>query len=378
MAKLTDKLVGVGVKPELSPNPDGSGYVKQVEIVSHEGSTIYFLDGDGVTQSATAEENVLYIQLDGRQYKYNHGQWLRVESGPNTQLKEGGRGTPVHENTKPKVRPRVFSEPVALQEDTYYKGKLLEDLIGSGSGGGEDSGINIVKFSDVALNSGGQASLVPTVEQWSLMADTDKECVVIVGLTSGATLCLNRVAVATSRIIFASQNSTTEYVEDATAVFIHVDGDGYYSGGIIVTTMLEANITLDDNVEYAELDNITVNGETYVMPKYYVHDVILIKPDLIAHFSIISHDINAILTIDDLWQWLSDNGYNSLDSSLKGYFAFVASSGETMYRAFADTHNEEGDIIKTITIDGSYSNFTYFLNEVGSVFTMIHSTYEVQ
>lgn len=131
--KLTDKLVGGGVKPELSPNPYGSGYTKQVEV-------------DNLLSIANPEVNVLYI-CQGRKYKYAHAiidpatnkvlvpaGFVRVENGPQNYNVDGGRGTPVHENVAPQVPPRVFNEPVALNGGVTIKGKKIEDYIDSEGG----------------------------------------------------------------------------------------------------------------------------------------------------------------------------------------------------------------------------------------------------
>lgn len=132
--KITDKLVGSGVKPELSPNPNGSGYTKQVEV-------------DSLVSIANPEGNVLYI-CQGRKYKYLAQAiidpatnkvlvptgFVRVENGPQVHNVDGERGTPVHENVAPQVPPRVFNEPVALNGGVTIKGKQLEDYIDSEGG----------------------------------------------------------------------------------------------------------------------------------------------------------------------------------------------------------------------------------------------------
>ena len=126
MSKLTDKLVGVGVKPDLSPNPEGSGYIKQVNVNGYSTSDI-----------VGPQPNVLYILLDGRQLKYvlePTPHYVRVENGPDYQKVEGERGTPVHENVPPQERPQVFSGPVAFQEEPTIKGKKLGDYIDSQGG----------------------------------------------------------------------------------------------------------------------------------------------------------------------------------------------------------------------------------------------------
>ena len=185
-------------------------------------------------------------------------------------------------------RPQVFKNVVldTLKAKGFIQIKdknALVDRFGNPvipqSGGEDGAEVNIIKFSNVLLDSDGKATLTPTAEQWNIMANDAEECIVVIQLQNGVKFVLSRVHIDTSRIIFASQHSTTETLEDATATFIHVDGDGYYSGGIVVDTMLEANGVLDEQTEYAELHNITVNGETYVMPeaggKLYNHLIAL-------------------------------------------------------------------------------------------------------
>lgn len=135
MAKLTDQLVGKGEKPKLSPNPDGSGYIRQV-------------NAEAISDIAAPEENILYV-VAGLKYKYLKAPIVepgtdkiivpagfhRVGETPAVALKKGEYGTPVKENQAPKKRPQVFPGPVAFQDDVFYKGKLLEQQGGSGGGG---------------------------------------------------------------------------------------------------------------------------------------------------------------------------------------------------------------------------------------------------
>ena len=135
MAKLTDQLVGKGEKPKLSPNPDGSGYIRQV-------------NAEAISDIAAPEENVLYV-VAGLKYKYLKAPIVepgtdkvivpagfhRVGEASAVALKKGEHGTPVKENQAPKKRPQVFAGPVAFQDDVFYKGKLLENQGGGGGGG---------------------------------------------------------------------------------------------------------------------------------------------------------------------------------------------------------------------------------------------------
>lgn len=115
------RVLGI-VCGKLSPNPDGSGYVRQVIVP--EGETI-----------DEPEENVLYIYRN-QKFKYLYAPitepgtnnviipagWVRVDNLPNLHLKDGGRETPIKENQKPRVRPQVFSNPVAFNEIVQTKG----------------------------------------------------------------------------------------------------------------------------------------------------------------------------------------------------------------------------------------------------------------
>ena len=132
-----------GVVGELSPNPAGSGYVKQVVV-------------DSLSSVVSPEPNVLYIVGD-KKYKYlsapivNPGTnevlvpagWNRVGARADSFSKEGERHDPkiVNEaSRKPDgfIPPRVFNEPVALNGGVTIKGKTIEELIGQGGGSSED------------------------------------------------------------------------------------------------------------------------------------------------------------------------------------------------------------------------------------------------
>ena len=152
MPKLSDKIVGKGQKPELSPNPDGSGYIRQVKI-------------NALSDIAAPEENVLYVTRD-QKYRYLKAAivepgtnrilvpagFVLVENAPDLVLQKGEHGTPVKENQAPKQRPQVFAGPVAFQDDVYYKGKLLENQEGGGGSGG---GSNIPYEIEPTIGSSG-------------------------------------------------------------------------------------------------------------------------------------------------------------------------------------------------------------------------------
>lgn len=124
---LSDKVVSKGEKPKLSPNPDGSGYVKQVLVSS-----------DSTSGIIDPEENVLYILSDGRQFKYlidHDPHFVRVENGPNYQTKDGGRETPHRVVTSPKEAfEKIFNGNVGFNGGVFVKGKKLEDYIDSQGG----------------------------------------------------------------------------------------------------------------------------------------------------------------------------------------------------------------------------------------------------
>ena len=126
----TEKQIGV-YYGELSPNPDGSAYIKQVDVAA-------------LTDVVSPEENVLYI-VNGVKWKWyaapviNPGTkevlipagFSRVEDDPSLLKVDGGRETPVIENQRPKERPVVHNEPVAFNNDVTYKGKPLDEIGGS-------------------------------------------------------------------------------------------------------------------------------------------------------------------------------------------------------------------------------------------------------
>lgn len=145
--KVTDQKVpegkiisGVpGVVGELSPNPAGSGYVKQVVV-------------DSLSSVVSPEPNVLYIVGD-KKYKYLSAPvldpstnevlipagWNRVGARADSFSKEGERHDPKIDNEasrKPDgvVPPQVFNHPVAFNGGVTIKGKEIEDYIDSQGG----------------------------------------------------------------------------------------------------------------------------------------------------------------------------------------------------------------------------------------------------
>lgn len=220
--KLTDKLVGDGVKPELSPNPYGSGYTKQVEV-------------DSLLSIDNPEVNVLYI-CQGRKYKYAHAiidpgtnkilvpaGFVRVENGPQVHNVDGGRGTPVHKNVAPQVPPRVFNEPVALNGGVTIKGKTIEELIGQGGGSSEDgpkvyevedlstlpsATVAQLKMGDIVVTSSNGMSYLYTVtykEDKELNEDLEVNAIYLVNV--------NGVQVEEHRYVYDEENE--EWVYDA-------------------------------------------------------------------------------------------------------------------------------------------------------------------
>lgn len=241
MGKLTDKLVGQGTAPELSPNPNGSGYTKQVEIISHNGSTIYFLDGDGNTQTGTAEENVLYLEGELK-YKYLRNAiikpgtneivvpagWVRVENGPNSYKKDGGRGTPVHENVQPQVPPRVFNEPVALNGGVTIKGKKLEDYVDTHGGVTHeelDEAIQGVEqqITDLPDLNADNFDSGDATEGQVLTANGEGGAAFVTPSTEKG-LYLHRVAFTTSRIIEVISNDNTPFTNSTIAAWLYNHG----------------------------------------------------------------------------------------------------------------------------------------------------------
>lgn len=137
------RILGV-VRGILSPNPEGSAYIKQINATSISGTTVYYEDKEGNTQSVSAEENVLYVLPDGRKLKYLKAAivepatkvvlvpagFVRVDNLPSFHAVKGGQ-TPVYptRESKEKVRPIVYNEPVALNGGVTIKGKSIEDYV---------------------------------------------------------------------------------------------------------------------------------------------------------------------------------------------------------------------------------------------------------
>lgn len=116
---------------ELSPNPAGFGFTKQVTVNS---------------LSSPGAPNVLYLvpQYDGEgrvkeyyRYKWNvyKSAFERIfEPVNNVSYEKGEHATPVVENTAPSKAPeKIYNGPVAFNDDIFYKGKKLpeEDEVGS-------------------------------------------------------------------------------------------------------------------------------------------------------------------------------------------------------------------------------------------------------
>lgn len=165
--KLSDRVYAKGVKPELSPNPKFSGFTKQVICELDDG---YFSIEDFVDLSDTTyydaekgdwlriEPNTLFV------LEYPNGDkeyWTVVDPNlstsddedfvpttpeenlirvypeyPSVDAREPGKtptpalvkgsNTPnLKENQAPRKRPRVFSEPVAFQEEVFVKGREI-------------------------------------------------------------------------------------------------------------------------------------------------------------------------------------------------------------------------------------------------------------
>lgn len=129
---LSDHLVGEGEKPELSPNPALSGYVKQENVsslpVSPKADVLYILNGVPYRWLKAA------IVEPGSDKVIIPAGWVRIGPAPNLKLNKGLHATPVEENQAPKVQPKVFTEPVHFLAGIKIKGKNLEDYIDSEGG----------------------------------------------------------------------------------------------------------------------------------------------------------------------------------------------------------------------------------------------------
>lgn len=250
MAKLTDQLVGKGEKPKLSPNPDGSGYIKQIEAAA-------------LSEIVHPEENVLYI-IGDLKYKYLKAAivepgtnkvivpagFIRVGEAPNLALHKGEHGTPVKENQAPKQRPKVINEPVAFQNDVFYKGKLLEQQGGGGGGG---------NVSDLYLELAGE----PTQAQLEQIY-TQKPDVLRIGMGSSENVVVlykSKQSEADSRLYYFNVQTSEGNVEVMKIEYSEEDGyiieeyewslDGIVSG-------------TNDGTNWTSL---TINGETHGIPQ---------------------------------------------------------------------------------------------------------------
>lgn len=178
--KLSGQVYPKGVKPELSPNPKFSGFTKQVKCLfgkddlsvhdfidlndttyydanKHdwlriEPNTLFVLEypngdkeywtvvdpnlsqveGEDAT-SETPDENLIRVYPE-----YPSADAREPGKTPTPVLVKGSNEPNLKENQEPRKRPRVFSEPVAFQDDVYYKGQLL------GEGGGSSSNTKYV------------------------------------------------------------------------------------------------------------------------------------------------------------------------------------------------------------------------------------------
>ena len=134
-------LVAEKVAPELSPNPAGFGFTKQVQVDSLPDSgafdTLYLLriyDPNGHV-SDYYRYKWTCDKTAGAAGERTQPHWERVFNPVNNVKHEDGEhATPVHVNTAPQAAPeKVFKGKVVFEEDIYYKGRKLpeEDEVGS-------------------------------------------------------------------------------------------------------------------------------------------------------------------------------------------------------------------------------------------------------
>ena len=158
--ELSDRLVSEGKKPELSPNTDGSGYIKQINV-------------DSRSSVVSPEENVLYL-VRGVKWKWTAEEgWIRVGYEPQSRMQDGGRSTPVHVNTAPKVAPeKIFNGDVVFNGKVFLKGQELEPGSGGGSSendarvwvgdyiGDETKFTSEMKVGDIIVNDSGFVGII--------------------------------------------------------------------------------------------------------------------------------------------------------------------------------------------------------------------------
>ena len=272
MSKLTDKLVGPGEKPKLSPNPDGSGYVQQVEV-------------DSLSSVVDPKENVLYL-VEGRQYKYLKeaiihpgtqqvivpAGWVRVENGPQSLKVNRGQETPRKVVTEPKERPQVFNIPVSFLKDIFVKGKKLEDYIDSEGGVTEEEMHQYVPqaIAQATANDAKVWEFIDIFEESADLTDYDISLVkpgdIIVDEGMGMVGIVAQKG--TNEIyIYAFDNNPTLYfygsanLEAWTEVLASVTGTKLYQHSLLINNTIEIivistdyfNITGDDSADFRNL-----------------------------------------------------------------------------------------------------------------------------
>lgn len=223
--KLSDRVYAKGVKPELSPNPKFSGFTKQYVIELKNGTYGYediidVLLSDHIILSESVffdenevehplEPNILFIVKIGNETQYYtvvdpkpqgdetpaenlirvYPEYPSVDARepgktPTPALVKGNNTPNLKENQAPRKRPRVFSEPVAFQDDVFVKGKLLgvefkqiavgqyrSDVIVDPGSGRTNYGINFVPQEWIEFNNWGDATEEEIAQLQKAMAD---------------------------------------------------------------------------------------------------------------------------------------------------------------------------------------------------------------
>ena len=134
-------LVAEKAAPELSPNPAGFGFTKQVQVDSLPDSgafdTLYLLriyDVNGLVKDYYLYKWT-YDRAAGADGGRTQPHWERVYNPiNNVEHKDGEHATPVRENTAPTPAPeKVFKGDVIFNGNIIYKGKKIknEDDVGS-------------------------------------------------------------------------------------------------------------------------------------------------------------------------------------------------------------------------------------------------------
>ena len=130
-----------------------------------------------------------------------------------------------------------------------------------------DSDVNIITY-DVTLSSD-TATITPTEDEYELMQDVSKECIVVINYNSGSHSTLSRVTVSSGRVIFSAQRPYSDGLEDVTAEFDRIGTESPYTytgtltiseissgGGLDPATAADKVLVSNDSLEWEESDSV--------------------------------------------------------------------------------------------------------------------------